>query len=317
MSDASKALEALVARGPRQYRLPAPDERRRLREVWGATLEEFASALDKEVPDMAAWEAGHATTDPADDLAYARLLHRIREQLPAAYEPDWAALRRPTRSAPSGKPDVLCDGCGQEIGPCERCGLPTTSRPGGRWLHRGTTCTPNGPLIPRQSDPTVRPPLQLPPRRLDFPACPVAVIDCRDGALFAHLSKDRTSDCPHTLPELLVWSHTEGLGAGRLHNRGHHQYPLLVLTGAATSAVNLPPTLNDPISRLLPTSHPAVLALDAAGWQPAGRGMGPWSRLQARIAPRGRTTVHLAVQPWGALRDGGWDLDALTPKDLT
>ncbi|MFJ2751203.1 telomere-associated protein Tap [Streptomyces sp. NPDC087297] len=317
MSDALQAAEALINRGPRPPGLPTPDERRRLREVWGATLEEFASALDRDVPDMEAWEAGQAATDPADDIAYARLLQRIREHLPATYEPDWAALRRTVHDTPSAKPDVLCDGCGQEIGACERCGLPTTSRPGGRWLHRGTTCTPSGPLTPGQSDPLMCPPLQLPPRRLDFPAGPVAVIDYRDGALFAHLSKDRTSDCPQTLAELLVWTHTEGLGAVRLHNRGHHQYPLLVLTGAATPVVGLPLTLNDPIGRLLPASHPALHALNTAGWHPVGRGMGPWSRLQARTAPRGRVTVHLAVQPWGALADAGWELDALTPEHLT
>ncbi|WP_158943690.1 hypothetical protein [Streptomyces sp. NRRL S-378] len=201
---------------------------------------------------MEAWEAGQAATDPADDIAYARLLQRIRERLPVTYEPDWAALRRTVHNTPGRKPDVLCDGCGQEIGLCERCGLPTTSRPGSRWLHRGTTCTTRGPLTPRQSDPLPRPPLQLPPLRLDFPAGPVAVIDYCDGALFAHLSKDRTSDCPQTLAELLAWTHTEGLGAVRLHNRGHHQSPLLVLTSAATRIVGLPETLNDPISRPLP-----------------------------------------------------------------
>ncbi|GLV79387.1 telomere-associated protein Tap [Streptomyces hygroscopicus] len=315
MSEPLKAIDALVARGACPPQLPDPDERLRLRQEWGSSLKEFASALGKEVEEMAAWEAGQTSEDQADEIAYARLLARIREKLPTAYEPDWAALRRPVHR--QGKPAALCDGCGQEIGPCERCGQPTTSRPGGRWLHRGTMCTPDGPLVPQQPAPQIQTPLQLPPRRTDFFLGPVAVIDDSDGTLIAHLSHDRTRPCPQNLPDLLVWTYTEGLGAQRLHNRGHHQWPLVVLTYAATGRLGLPLALDDPIHRLLPATHPVLIALDAAGWRPTGRGMGPWSRLQARLAPRGNITVHVAVQPWGALREGSWGLDdALPVEDL-
>ncbi|MEV7243097.1 transcriptional regulator [Streptomyces sp. NPDC093248] len=315
MDELSGAVDAYVNGGRRSPELPDPAERRRLREAWGASLEEFANVLNKEVEDIVAWEAGRTAAEEADEIAYARLLTRIREHLPTTHEPDWSALRRPVHG-PAGRTVALCDGCGQEIGPCERCGQPTTSRPGARWLHRGTTCTPNGPLIPQQPAPHVRPPLQLPPRRVDFPAGPAAVIDYRDGSLIAHLSHDRTRHCPQTLTELLAWTHTEGLGAPRLHNRGHHQPPLLVVTSAATTHVGLPYALDDPLSRLLSADHPVLTALDSAGWQPAGRGLGPWSRLQARVAPRGQVTVNLAVQAWGALRDGNWDLEALSTENL-
>ncbi|MCC9711652.1 helix-turn-helix domain-containing protein [Streptomyces sp. MNU76] len=92
------AQDNLLNQGPRPPRLPTPGERRRLRELWGATLEEVADALNVEPEVMAAWEAGRHTADPADAYAYLRLLNAFREQLPAAYEPDWAALRKPPAS---------------------------------------------------------------------------------------------------------------------------------------------------------------------------------------------------------------------------
>ncbi|MGW0420974.1 hypothetical protein [Streptomyces sp. NPDC003015] len=86
--------DQLLSQGPR-LPLPPPGERRQLRELWGAELEEVASALNVEPATMAAWEAGQHTADMADTYAYLRLLNAFRDQLSAGYEPDWAALRTP------------------------------------------------------------------------------------------------------------------------------------------------------------------------------------------------------------------------------
>ncbi|MET8813544.1 hypothetical protein ABZW47_16215 [Streptomyces sp. NPDC004549] len=86
--------DQLLSQGPR-LQLPPPSERRQRRELWGATLEEVASALNVEPETMAAWEDGKYAADAADTYAYLRLLNAFRDQLPTGYEPDWAALRNP------------------------------------------------------------------------------------------------------------------------------------------------------------------------------------------------------------------------------
>ncbi|MBX9363647.1 hypothetical protein [Streptomyces sp. WAC04114] len=77
---------------------------------------------------MAYWEAGWHSADTAETYAYLRLLNAVREQLPTAYEPDWAALRkRPTTqgsvpAAPAIPPQA--DTCGPK---------PRSSRRGAGW----------------------------------------------------------------------------------------------------------------------------------------------------------------------------------------
>jgi hypothetical protein len=84
----------LLSQGPR-LQLPPPGERLQLRELWGAELEEVASALKVDPATMAAWEAGQHTADAAGTYAYLQLLNAFRDQLPVGHEPDWAALRNP------------------------------------------------------------------------------------------------------------------------------------------------------------------------------------------------------------------------------
>lgn len=103
MDSRHTALDDLLNRGPSPQPLPPPNERQCLRERWGATLEEVADALNVEPETMADWEAGRHVADPADTYAYLRLLNAFREQLPTAYEPDWAALRNPP-AAPAPTP---------------------------------------------------------------------------------------------------------------------------------------------------------------------------------------------------------------------
>ncbi|MFJ8098567.1 helix-turn-helix domain-containing protein [Streptomyces griseofuscus] len=91
----------LLSQGP-QLQLPPPSERRELRELWGAKLEEVAKALKVDPATMSAWEAGQHTADAAGTYSYLRLLNAFRDQLPTGHEPDWAALRTtPTPPAPA------------------------------------------------------------------------------------------------------------------------------------------------------------------------------------------------------------------------
>ncbi|WP_156724756.1 telomere-associated protein Tap [Streptomyces apocyni] len=318
MNEHFVAVDALIGRGPHPPQLPTPEERRHLREAWGASLEEFASTLNQDTDDMEAWEAGHRGADQADEIAYLRLLNRIRQELPPGHEPDWAALRR--RPAPSPhppRPVPPCDSCGQPMGRCEHCGQPTTHNPGGRWLHQNTNCAPQGPRIPQQpAAPQL--PLRLPKPPGGFPLGPLAVIDHHidNDRLVAHLRQHRSMECPaRTLPDLLAWAYTRGIGAPRLHAKGNHVPPLLILTAAATGFFGLPLALDDPVERLLPADHPVLADLGRAGWPPTQPGMGPWSRLQTRVSEGHQVTVRLAVQPWGAVGDS-WGLHALEAKDL-
>ncbi|MEV8597587.1 hypothetical protein [Streptomyces sp. NPDC052012] len=99
------AIDDLLNRGPRPPQLPHPDERRHLREAWGASIEEVANALGKEPETMAAWEAGRITADLADTYAYLRLLNGFRERMPVAYEPDRGPRRSPSPPAiPATRP---------------------------------------------------------------------------------------------------------------------------------------------------------------------------------------------------------------------
>ncbi|MGW3289415.1 helix-turn-helix domain-containing protein [Streptomyces sp. NPDC001002] len=128
MDTSFPSQDHLLGRGPRPQ-LPPPGERRQLREQWGATLEEVASALNVEPATMAAWEAGHYDADTADAYAYLRLLNAFRDQLSTAHEPDWHALRRPPAppARPSTAPAIPAQG--------------TAERPAAKPARRGTRWT--------------------------------------------------------------------------------------------------------------------------------------------------------------------------------
>ncbi|MEU9095471.1 hypothetical protein [Streptomyces sp. NPDC048428] len=81
---------------------------------------------------MADWEAGRLVAGPADEAAYLRLLTRLQAQLPAAFEPDWAALRRrPVDSAAPSVPAARPARTGnpaREAGPSVRLEIGDTGR---------------------------------------------------------------------------------------------------------------------------------------------------------------------------------------------
>ncbi|MFD9323838.1 helix-turn-helix transcriptional regulator [Streptomyces sp. NPDC060053] len=64
--------------------LPAPAERRRLREAHGFTQEQLAQALRVRRPTVSAWEAGKAEPRQPEREAYGRLLGRLAELHSAA-----------------------------------------------------------------------------------------------------------------------------------------------------------------------------------------------------------------------------------------
>lgn len=82
MSELFDAVDALVAsRSP----LPPPEERKRLRQAHGLTLDEVAAALKVRRATVSGWESSKTRTEPRppEREAYARLLEKLAELYPA------------------------------------------------------------------------------------------------------------------------------------------------------------------------------------------------------------------------------------------
>ncbi|MGC3005333.1 helix-turn-helix domain-containing protein, partial [Streptomyces sp. G35A] len=85
-----EAVDALVAsRAP----LPSAQERKRLRQAHGLTLEEVAAALKVRRATVSGWESVKKTVEPQgpEREAYARLLNKLAELYPAPSVPEGAA----------------------------------------------------------------------------------------------------------------------------------------------------------------------------------------------------------------------------------
>ena len=71
---AEQLLEQLRSR----RQLPAPAERRRIREAAGVSLRELAGAIGTSHMAVDRWERGAAPRSPAHLRAYSRLLNKLR-----------------------------------------------------------------------------------------------------------------------------------------------------------------------------------------------------------------------------------------------
>ncbi|WP_159675124.1 helix-turn-helix domain-containing protein, partial [Streptomyces mexicanus] len=86
MSELFDAVDALVAsRSP----LPPVEERKRLRQAHGLTLDEVAAALKVRRATVSGWESLKKPTEPRgpEREAYARLLNKLAELYPAPAAP--------------------------------------------------------------------------------------------------------------------------------------------------------------------------------------------------------------------------------------
>ncbi|PZH18462.1 transcriptional regulator, partial [Streptomyces sp. NTH33] len=103
MSELFDAVDALVAsRSP----LPPPEERKRLRQVHGLTLDEVAAALKVRRATVSGWESSKTRTEPRgpEREAYARLLKQLAELYPAVPVAEEPAAPAAVPATPTGTP---------------------------------------------------------------------------------------------------------------------------------------------------------------------------------------------------------------------
>ncbi|MFD4020612.1 telomere-associated protein Tap [Streptomyces sindenensis] len=126
----------------------------------------------------------------------------------------------------------------------------------------------------------------------------LVVLDAADGSLVAHRPDVQRIDVPAEvtdLPAAASWALAYGLGARPLSEVGEDFGPLLVLTESATDFLGLPGRLDDRKRLRISDDHPAVKALDEAGWSMSRAGLNAWTFLY-----QNRKEVRVAVVPWGA-----------------
>ncbi|SEE36499.1 helix-turn-helix transcriptional regulator [Streptomyces sp. KS_5] len=284
------SVDALLEQAAAPDALPAPAERKRLREAAGLSQEQIAKALDVRRETVTGWEAGRTEPRPPKRAAYVRLLDGLAARFPGP-EPT-------TGSAPGIGPSAI-------------------SRPEAPAL--ATPVVPaTGPApLRRPSTPGRRPgPDKAAPADTRFAHGPLTVID-GDGRAYG--IGGLVLDCPLTdLAALAEWALTEAqLGAPRLHRSGKDADPLLVLTGPAAARLGLPAELEDRRGLRLPDDHPVVRQLTRAKWKLTRRGFGPWARIYQPARDGRRHCVQLAVLPWNALDTRTWgSAGHLPPPEL-
>jgi transcriptional regulator with XRE-family HTH domain len=324
MSELFDAVDALVAsRAP----LPPAEERKRLRQAHGLTLDEVAAALKVRRATVSGWESVKKTTEPRgpEREAYARLLNKLAELYPAP------------AAAPAAVPSTFT---GQPA-PAEARTLSTgpTSEAAAMTEHENTQTTPV-PAAAEQAAPrparTARPsstsrrpaarkaaPANTPAGGTDprFENGPLAVVDVEDGQVFAYCTGGLVLDVPaKSIPALVDWTLKEAkLGQPKLSGPGKDADPLLVLTEAALERYGLPTTLTEEerLAGRIPEGHKVVKQLARADWKLTKRGFGPWARIYRPATGSERNCVQLCIPSWHALDSRHWGNAAqLPPAEL-
>ncbi|WP_399479676.1 telomere-associated protein Tap [Streptomyces sp. OUCMDZ-4982] len=291
------AVDALLEEAARED-LPAPAERRRLREAAGLSQAQIAKALETRREAVGNWEAGRTEPRAAKRAAYARLLEGLAGRFPAPAtdepalpapavpeaftgtppEPVAAPAVPPTRT----KPAAASSAAGAPPSASHRPGAKKTASAG----------TPAGGAGPR------------------FENGPLAVIDAEDGQVLAYGVGGLVLDVPaKSLPSLVEWTLAEAkLGAPKLSGPGKDADPLLVLTEAALERYGLPPTLTEKerLAGRLPEAHKVIKQLTRAGWKLTKRGLGPWARIYRPATGSERACVQLCIPSWNALDTRHW-----------
>ncbi|MFE6199148.1 telomere-associated protein Tap [Streptomyces sp. NPDC057838] len=330
MSELFDAVDALVAS---RAALPPVEERKRLRQAHGLTLDEVAAALKVRRATVSGWESLKKPVEPRgpEREAYARLLNRLAELYPAPVAPATAPTpagslpepaEQPPPSAPA--PDAPAPSTGQESAqavpapavpatPAERS-APPSARP------TSSASTPRRSAVRKaaSADAPAR------SRSTDgrFANGPLAVVDVdADGQVLAFCTGGLVLDVPaKSLPALVEWTLSEArLGQPRLSGPGKDADPLLVLTEAALQRYGLPVALTDEERRAgrLPEDHKVVRQLARAEWKLTKRGLGPWARIYRPASGSERACVQLCIPSWHALDSRHWGNAAqLPPAEL-
>ncbi|MFJ3440969.1 telomere-associated protein Tap [Streptomyces sp. NPDC086081] len=331
MSDLFDAVDALVAS---RAALPPVQERKRLRQAHGLTLDEVAAALQVRRATVSGWESVRKPVEPRgpEREAYARLLNRLAElypapappaTAPAGNDPEPAEQPQPATPAPNTAPSTgqaNTQPILESAAPAEHS---TPAAPAERSAPRPAR-TASSVAMPRGSAPRKTASAAAPARTSDgrFENGPLAVIDVdADGRVLAYCTGGLVLDVPaKSVPALVEWTLSEAkLGQPRLSGPGKDADPLLVLTEAALKRYGLPVALTNEerLAGRLPEGHKVVKQLARAEWKLTKRGLGPWARIYRPASGSERACVQLCIPSWHALDARHWGNAAqLPPAEL-
>ncbi|MEV0530049.1 transcriptional regulator [Streptomyces sp. NPDC050439] len=303
MSDLFDAVDALVAsRSP----LPPPEERKRLRQAHGLTLDQVAGALQVRRATVSGWESPKTRTEPRgpEREAYARLLEQLAKLYPAPPLASANTIGTADTAAPANTPEP----------------------PAAAAVEDARTVDTTARSAPAQRRPGVKKAAAKPgtgQAAVDarFENGPLAVIDAADGHVVAYCVGGLVLDVPaKSIPALIDWTLKEArLGAPRLSGPGKDADPLLVLTEAALERYGLPVTLtaDEQLAGRIPENHKVIKQLARANWQLTKRGFGPWARVYRPAQGSERSCVQLCVPSWHALDTRHWGpAGQLPPAEL-
>ncbi|WP_326581873.1 helix-turn-helix domain-containing protein (plasmid) [Actinacidiphila glaucinigra] len=285
--------------------LPAPAERRRLREEAGLTQQQIAQALATRTQSVGDWEAGRREPRPPKRDAYARLLEGLAARFPAPAETaePVAAPVPETFTTPTAP---------EQVPPAPRLERPTevAATPAPRVPAPSTSRRPGAQKAAQASSSATR------RSAGDFVNGPLAVIDVgSDGKVSAYCVGGLVLDVPaKSLMSLVQWTLSEAkLGAARLNANGKDADPLVVLTDAAAERFGLPTRLSDEERRAgrLPEGHKIVKQVAQTDYRLTKRGFGPWARIYRPAEGNKRFCVQLCILGWDALDSRSWGNAAL------
>ncbi|QDI72955.1 transcriptional regulator [Streptomyces calvus] len=341
MSELFDAVDALVAsRAP----LPPAQERKRLRQAHGLTLDDVATALKVRRATVSGWESVKKTTEPRgpEREAYARLLNKLAALYPApAAAPDPTPVAAPDpasavapgpasapsadrpapveRTASTAPPAALGSAAARTPADADTPAVPASTAVAEPVVPRPTRTARGAPASRRPAARNAAPagiPAGGPAPR--FENGPLAVVDVdADGRVLAYCTGGLVLDVPaKSLPALVEWTLKEAkLGQPRLSGPGKDADPLLVLTEAALKRYGLPVALTEEerIAGRLPENHKVVRQLARADWKLTRRGFGPWARIYRPATGAERTCVQLCIPSWHALDARHWGEAAQLP----
>ncbi|MEV5358002.1 helix-turn-helix domain-containing protein [Streptomyces sp. NPDC052693] len=320
MSDLFDAVDALVAS---RAALPPVQERKRLRQAHGLTLDEVAAALQVRRATVSGWESVRKPVEPRgpEREAYARLLNRLAELYPAPAPPATAPVGNDPEPAEQPQPATPAPNTAPSTQPILEFAAPAT--PAERSAPRPER-TASSVAMPRSSTLRKTASATAPARTSDgrFENGPLAVIDVdADGRVLAYCTGGLVLDVPaKSVPALVEWTLSEAkLGQPRLSGPGKDADPLLVLTEAALKRYGLPVALTNEerLAGRLPEGHKVVKQLARAEWKLTKRGLGPWARIYRPASGSERACVQLCIPSWHALDARHWGNAAqLPPAEL-
>lgn len=304
------AVDALLEQVA-QDDLPAPAERRRLREAAGLSQAQIATALNARREAVGNWETGKTEPRPPKRAAYARLL----EGLAARFPP-------PTADAPvapaSTVPEAFSGPVPEPV-PAPAPVAAPPSRP--KTVASSTTRPAASSRRPGAKKPAAKKTTEAAAADPRSENGPLAVIDCEDGQVSAYCVGGLVLDVPaKSLPSLVDWTLKEAkLGAPKLSGPGKDADPLLVLTEAALERYGLPVALaeEERLAGRLPEGHKVIKQLVRAEWKLTKRGFGPWARIYRPATGSERACVQLCIPSWNALDTRHWgEAGQLPPAEL-